>query len=66
MYLEPTKYEDLRDVYKVKYHSNSLFSYLLNNNAFNPHKLFCDLTKEELIEDYKELYKKHLELLKSL
>lgn len=66
MFLEPLKYEDLKDVYKVKAKSPSLFSYLLNNNEFNPHRLFHQLSKEELIEKYKELTKKHLELLEGL
>ncbi len=66
MFLEPLKYEDLKDVYKVEAKSPSLFSYLLNNNEFNPHRLFHQLSKEELIEKYKELTKKHLELLEGL
>ncbi len=64
--LEPTKYEDLKDAYKVKDKSPSLFSYLLNNNEFNTHRLFHELSKEELIKKYKELSKKHLDLLNNL
>ncbi len=63
---EPIKYENLKDAYKVEAKSPSLFSYLLNNNEFNPHRLFHQLSKEELIEKYKELTKKHLELLEGL
>lgn len=66
MFLEPLKYEDLKDAYKVEAKSPSLFSYLLNNNEFNPLMLFHQLSKEELIEKYKELTKKHLELLEGL
>lgn len=64
--LEPTKYEDLKDAYKVEYKSNSLFSYMLANNEFNPHRLFHELSKEELIAKYKELSEKHLQMLESL
>lgn len=60
------KYEDLKDAYKVEAKSPSLFGYLLINNEFNPHRLFHQLSKEELIEQYKELTKKHLELLENL
>ena len=60
------EYENLKDVYKVKEKSESLFSYLLHNNAFNPHKLFHTLTKDEIIKKYKELTKEHLELLNSI
>ena len=65
-YLEPLKYEELKDVYKVKEHSPTLFSYLLHNNKFNPHRLFHELSKEELIEEYKKLTEEHLEILKRL
>mgnify|MGYP003432263045 CR=1 FL=1 len=34
MFLEPLKYEDLKDAYKVEAKSPSLFIYLLNNNEF--------------------------------
>ncbi len=63
---EPIKYENLKDVYKIESKSTSLFRYLLLNNDFNPHRLFHELDKEELIEKYKELTKKHLELLENL
>lgn len=66
MFIEPTKYEDLKDAYKVQAKSPSLFSYLLNNNEFNAHRLFHQLTKEELIENYKKLIQKDLELLENL
>ena len=66
MFLEPLKYEDLKDAYKVEAKSPSLFIYLLNNNEFNLQRLFHQLSKEELIEKYKELTKKHLELLEGL
>lgn len=63
---EPINYNDLKDVYKIESKSKSLFSYLLNNSFYNPYRLFHQLTKEELIENYKELTKKHLELLENL
>lgn len=66
MIIEPTKYEDLKDAYKVQAKSPVLFSYLLHTNEFNPHRLFHRLTKEELIENYKKQYKKDLELLENL
>lgn len=59
-------YKNLKDAYKVESKSKSLFSYLLNNNEFNKNKLFHQLSKDELIEKYKELYKKHLELLENI
>lgn len=65
-FVDKIKYEDLKDVYKVESKSKSLFSYLLNNNEYNPRRLFHQLSKKELIENYKELSKKHLELLESL
>jgi len=63
---EPLKYEELKDIYKVERKSKNLFDYLLNDNVFNSNKLFHQLTKEELIENYKTLTKKHLELLENL
>jgi len=60
------KYKELKDVYKVEYESKSLFNYLLENNEFNHQKLFHELNKEELIEQYKKLTKEHLELLENL
>lgn len=60
---EPIKYENLKDAYKIEAKSPSLFNYLLTNNEFNHHRLFHQLSKEELILKYKELTKKHLELL---
>lgn len=65
-FVDKTPYEDLKDAYKIEYKSKSLFSYMLNNNEFNPRRLFHQLSKQELIESYKELSKKHLELLESL
>ena len=64
--LKLIKYENLKDAYKVEAKSPSLFSYLLSNNELNTHRLFHQLTKEELIEKYNELTKKHLELLEGL
>lgn len=55
---EPIKYENLKDVYKVEAKSPSLFTYLLRNNEFNTQRLFHQLSKEELIEEYKKLTKK--------
>ncbi len=66
MFIESNKYEDLKDAYKVEVKSKSLFSYLLQNNEFNSYRLFHQLSKEELISKYKELTKKHLELLEGL
>ena len=63
---EPIKYEDLKDAYKIRRKSYSLFSYLLCNNQFDPRKPFHQLSKDELIEQYKELSKEHLELLENL
>ncbi len=63
---EPIQYDNLKDVYKVQAKSDSLFKYLLNNNEFNKYKLFHQLTKYEIISNYKELTKKHLELLESI
>ena len=65
-WITPLKYEELKDIYKVKDKSNSLFDYLLTNNEFNPNRLFHKLSKEELVDEYEKLSKEHLELLKSL
>lgn len=62
-------YNELKDVYKMQHHSPSLFSYMLNNKVYdntNDEVLFHQLSKEELIERYKELTKKHLEILENL
>lgn len=64
--LTQLKYEDLKDVYKVERRSKSLFGYLLANEDYNPNRLFHKLSKQEIIEKYKELTKKHLELLEAL
>ncbi len=61
-----TEYKNLKDAYKVKSKNNSLFDYLLSNSEYNQGRLFHQLSKEELIEKYIELTKKHLELLKEL
>jgi hypothetical protein len=63
---EQRNYDSLKDVYKVEEKSLSLYHYLLVNNEFNRNKLFHQLTKEELITEYKELVKKHLKLLEEL
>lgn len=62
-------YNELKDVYKIQHHSPSLFSYMLNNKVYDdykPDRLFNQLDKYELIEMYKELTKKHLEILENL
>lgn len=65
-FLEPLKYEELKEVYKMQQHSPSLFSYMLHNNEFNPNHLFHMYSKKELIEAYKKLTAKHLEILENL
>lgn len=60
------EYNELKDIFKLEAKSSSLFIYILKNHEFVTHKLFHQLSKEELIEEYKELTKKHLELLENL
>lgn len=64
--MKPQDYNNLKDVYKVKEQSGSLYAYLLANNEFDVSKLFKNLTKEELIAKYKRLSEKHLKLLENL
>lgn len=64
--MDNIEYKNLKDSFKVEFRSPSLFSYLLRNNIFNPSKLFHQMSKEDLIGCYKELYKKHLKLLEEL
>ena len=64
--VKETEYENLKDSFKVKYHSWELFDYLLHTNKFNPNKPFHSLTKDELIEEYKKTTEKHLKLLQEL
>lgn len=60
------KYEDLKDAYKIEKKNRHLFNYMLLNHVYDPSNLFHNLKKEELIREYKELYKKHLKLLEDL
>lgn len=60
------EYDKLKAVYKVKSKSETLFDYLLENNDFDKNRIFHQLSKEQLIDDYIALTKKHLELLQNL